>query len=353
MSTAAMGLANFRGLAAPANPIGVSPIRRAMSLRRTSSIDTSWPDGGGKPMLMHGHARDVFTAAEGGAIRIVAEDDVRILAAATREILDIAASRRDPEVKQLVGQKGGGYLRGVLAQLLPDELAQGSPLNLLLDDFSGASLVAGWAWSRWVPDWQAQVRGQAPAPDERQRKMQGICSGFQPGASSLADDGSEDAVEQSSAIVMSLPRSDDPDGWHALDPQAEGVGMRRARRIDVWLDRDLVRMDVGFQDSATNPKGGPDRIAIHEYHVQATADLETFTLRSVIADPRVLPYRECPGASPNVGVMIGTRLADLRLAVPRRLSGIVGCTHLNDVLRSLSDVPRLVAKLHEQVSGSA
>jgi len=303
-------------------------------------------------MSMHGHARDIYTTSQGGAIRLLAEDDVQILASSAREILEIHSGRRNADVQALIGQKGGGYLRGAIAKLLPDELAAGSPLNLLLDDFSGASLVAGWAWSRWTPDWQTRLRGQAPRPGDRRRVMEGICSGFQPGASSLADDGAEDAADQSSAQVPPLQHPGDPEGWHALDVQ-DGVGMRRARRLDVWLEGQLVHIDVGFQDSATNPAGGPDRIAVHEYHVQATADLESLVLRSVIAHPRVLPYRECPGASPNVSRMIGVRLVDLRLEVPRELSGVAGCTHLNDVLRSLSDVPQLVSRLHDELAGAA
>jgi hypothetical protein len=348
-----MALTEFEGKIAPAHPFGPSPVRRGRSVRRTSSIDTTWPEGIGTPMLMHGLARDIYTEETGGPIAVLGEDDVRILASPQREILEIAADRRNDDVQALIGHKGGGYLRGVLADRMPDELAAGSPLNLLLDDFSGASLVAGWAWSRWTDEWMNRIRGQSPKPGDRRRTMEGICSGFQPGASSLHDDGTEDAVAQSSAVVVPLPRADDPQGWHALDPQKDGVGMRRARRIDVWIDGDAVYMDVGFQDSATNPQGGPNRIAIHEYHVQATADLETFTVQSVTSDPRVLPYRECPGASPNVSLMVGTRLNDLRLSVPRLLAGTVGCTHLNDVLRSISDVPQLVAKLRERVTEPA
>lgn len=345
-----MALKAFEGKLAPADPYGPSPTRLAYSVRRTSSIDTTWPEGIGEPMLMHGRARDIFTERDGGVPVVLAEDDVRILAGTTREIIAISSDRRNDDVQQLVGHKGGGYLRSVLAKVMPEELDRGSTLNLVLDDFSGASLVAGWAWSRWTPEWMNRIRGKSLEAGERRRTMEGICSGFQPGASSLADDGVENATDQSSAIVVPLPRDEDLAGWHALDPQSEGVGMRRARRIDVWLDGDLVRMDIGFQDSATNPAGGPNRIAIHEYHVQATADLETFSLRSIVSDPRVLPYRECPGASPNVTLMVGTRLGDLRLAVPRRLSGTVGCTHLNDVLRSISDVPQLVALLQERVA---
>ena len=352
MPISAAVLTGFEGALAPANPAGPSPVRRTRSVRRTSSIDTTWPEGLGPPMRMHGRARDIYTSAQDGPIRLLAEDDVYILSSTAREILEIRGGRRNTELQALVGQRGGGYLRGVLASLLPDELTAGSPLNLLLDDFSGASLVAPWAWSRWTPDWQARMRSHARQGGEFRRPMEGICSGFQPGASSLAEDGAVSAADQNSARVVTLPRPDDPAGWHALDVQ-DGVGMRRARRIDVWLQDDLACVDVGFQDSATNPEGGPDRIAVHEYQVQATADLETLTLRSVVADPRVLPYRECPGASPNAGRMVGCKLSDLRLEVPRALSGIVGCTHLNDVLRSLADVPQLISGLRAELARDA
>ncbi len=124
--------------------------------------------------------------------------------------------------------------------------------------------------------------------------------------------------------------------------------MRRARRIDVWLD-DRVRIDVGFQDSATSPTGA-DRVAVHEYQVSATADPETFELLSVEVDPRVLPYGECPGASPNAVRMVGADLAGFRLGVLETLPGILGCTHLNDVLRSMADVPRLAIQLREALA---
>lgn len=43
--------------------------------------------------------------------------------------------------------------------------------------------------------------------------------------------------------------------------------------------------------------------------------------------------------------MVGTQLTDLRTAVLEQLKGIEGCTHLNDVLRSLAEVPVLVRPL--------
>ena len=119
--------------------------------------------------------------------------------------------------------------------------------------------------------------------------------------------------------------------------------MRRARWIDIWKDAGVIRIEAGFQDSSTAPHGGRD--AVHEYRVAATADLNGMVLRSVSADPRVLPYRECPAAAANINRMIGTPLSGLRDEVLAQLPGTLGCTHLNDVLRALADVPHLAVML--------
>lgn len=294
-------------------------------------------------MRMRGHARDLLTPADGGPAVVTAEDNVEIMASGGREIGSIVASRRNDEFQQFVGSRGGGHLRKQIALALPDEQARGTPLHLLLDDFSGASLVAGWAWSRWTDEWMKRVRIAGPSTGGRNGQMEGICAGFRPGSSALASDGTSNPVNQSATRVPPLPHPDDPLGWHELARQ-EGVGMRRARRLDVWLEEDLVHIDVGFQDSATAPDGG-DRIAVHEYRVTATADPDTFELLTVVADPRVLPYGECPAASPNVTIMAGAALGSFRREVLSRLPGTLGCTHLNDVLRSMADVPQLAGRL--------
>jgi hypothetical protein len=50
--------------------------------------------------------------------------------------------------------------------------------------------------------------------------------------------------------------------------------------------------------------------------------------------------------------MAGTPLADLRAAVLDRLKREKGCTHLNDALRALADVPTLVAHLRERAAAT-
>jgi hypothetical protein len=297
----------------------------------------------GKPMLMQGHARDLYTPPDGSTPCVRAEDRFSILATARREILEISTTPAR-NVAELVGLRGGGHLRAALARVLADEKKTGTPLYLLLDDFSGASLVAGWAWSRWTDAWMRQARLQGANTAGRNGQMEGICAGFRPGSSALTSEGTADGMIQSSARVEPLARADDPIGWHEL-PIQQGVGMRRARRVDVWLD-DVIHIDAGFQDSGTSPQGG--REAIHEYHVTATADPTSFELLSVKADPRVLPYRECPAASLNVSAMVGTPLGQMRQDVLDLLPGTLGCTHLNDVLRALAEVPQMLAEARMQ-----
>jgi len=320
--------------AAPAAPVSLTPVRRAGSVRRTSTLDSHWPTDFDRPLVMSGRARDILTTAEGADYRVLAEDAVRIQANAAREIMGIEGNRLTAALEELVGTRGGGHLRKKLAEVMPDEVAAASPLHLLLDDFSGASLVAGWGANRG--------KGDVPfSTDEGRRErlahMENICTGFQTGASSLA------GHAQSTAEIDDLPRSDDPDGWHELF-KPDGITMRRARRTDIWRDGDRLRMDIAFQDSAYLPDS-KTRVAIHEYQVDASADIATLTLHSVTAHPHVLPYRECPGAAANVGMMRGTSLAAMRLSVPATLSSVLGCTHLNDVLRSMADVPQLARKL--------
>jgi hypothetical protein len=324
------------------NPAGPSPVRRAHSVRRTSTIDTGWPEGFGQPVVMIGRARDVLTGREGGTRKTLAEDSFRIGASARREILEIDVEPHRPSIDVLVGARGGGHLRALLAEVLPEERASGSPLYLLLDDYAGASLVAGWIWSQWRDNWQEQARASGgPGTAGKNVVMTDICAGFEQGSTALLPDGSS-RPNQNCAEVASLLNPQDPDGWHALYDHSP-VSMRRARRIDVWREGDDIRIEIAFQDSGINPRGG--RTAIHEYLVQATARGDDPVLAQIEVDPRVLPYRECPNAAPNAALMIGQKLADFRRSVLDTLPGTLGCTHLNDVLRSLADVPHLVAPL--------
>jgi len=136
----------------------------------------------------------------------------------------------------------------------------------------------------------------------------------------------------------------DPQGWHAF-AEHDGPGFRRARRIDVTRKDDLIRIDSAFQDSAKLREGG--RVAIHEYNLAATVDAESLEVLSLEPEARILPFRECPGAVHNLARLVGRNLAQVREDVLEMLRGPDGCTHLNDALRALADVPRLVEQLRQ------
>jgi hypothetical protein len=60
------------------------------------------------------------------------------------------------------------------------------------------------------------------------------------------------------------------------------------------------------------------------------------------ADPRVLPFIECPAAALHVDALVGSALADLPRIVPEVIIGVKSCTHLNDLLRSVGGFAEVI-----------
>jgi hypothetical protein len=289
-----------------------------------------------------------MTPPAGGPPVICAEDEFEALLRWDRTILSIEARPERPALSRLPGERGGGRLRQVLREAVPDELGRATPLYLILDDISGTSLVAGWAWTQWDPDWLANIQTVMSNPEIAKAfaTREGVCIGFAPGASVL----STESTMALGSPVPDLRHPEDPEGWHEFPAREEGIAMRRARRIDVRLD-DVIVIDAAFQDSATTPAGG--RAAVHEYSLTMTADPTSLTVLSLHAEPRILPQPECPSATANLSRLLGTKLPALRENVFAELKGTAGCTHLNDALRALADVPALLAYLHDPNTASA
>jgi len=216
-------------------------------------------------------------------------------------------------------------------------------LHLILDDIAGSSLISPWAWSLWDPEWLEQLKARKADPKFAAAfNRENICSGLRTGSSGLGM-----GAEGTDAGVLRDPA--DPEGWHEF-PATPGTAMRRARRIDIWRDT-LIHIDAHFQDSATTPSG--PRAALHEYRIRATADPVSLELLSLEAEPRVLPFSECPAAAANARRMVGKTLAELREAVLVELRGVAGCTHLNDALRALADVPVLLRHIEPTADAAA
>jgi hypothetical protein len=205
---------------------------------------------------------------------------------------------------------------------------------LLLDDIPSCTLISNFAWQPWESIDPDPVRGSTP------RDVEGVCIGFRPGSSGLAEHRTGQLIKRT-RVVPTLVHPEDPLGWHDLT-EVQGVSLRRARWIDVQLVDSAIHIVAGFQDSATVPTGG--RIAVHEYALTANASLDG-ELLSLTPDPRVLPYRSCSSAVSLTTRLLHTPIAQLRKLVPRVLGTVNGCTHLNDALRSLAEVPVLAKYL--------
>ncbi|SLK06790.1 DUF2889 domain-containing protein [Novosphingobium mathurense] len=327
-----------------ANP---APIRPADSVRRTSSIDVCWPDGLDGERLFFGRARDLVTPATGGAGQVCAEGSFEARIGDDKTIRTILAEPGYPKIGQLVGERGGGHLRMVLAERMPELIAAYDPLYLTLDDISGTALVSAFARWQWEPELMARHREQVGEVAYRKQLEQrvNICWGLKEGHSGVSPEGPPYAVADADAGHLRNPA--DPEGWHAF-PQAPGPGFRRARRIDVMRDRaaGVIRIDSAFQDSAKLKQGG--RVAIHEYNLRVTVDTGALEILSIEPEARILPFSECPGAIANAQRLVGKRIGDMRDEVLSMLRGPAGCTHLNDALRALADIPGLVARLPQE-----
>jgi hypothetical protein len=320
-------------------PAPSTPARRSWSVRRTSTIDTTWPEGYGTAMHMTGRARDLLTGTDPVGPRILAEDGFAARLTPQRQIITLTTEPVRAPADELSGSRAGSQLRLAIARVFRAELEAGTPLYLLLDDIAGASLVCVWAWSQWHQDWNKVAISGESAMDHR-RAMAGVCIGFSPDSPVMTGD--ESQLVQNNRSVGQLDATEDAWAWHALNDQ-NGPAARRARRIDVHFEGELIVANAHFQDSCTRPDGG--REAVHEYLLRATVDRASMTIRSIVADPRILPFNYCPAAILNIGRLVGSPIGRLRATVIEDFARTEGCTHLNDMMRSLAEVPQLAGEL--------
>jgi hypothetical protein len=320
----------------PRGSAASAPPRRPGSVRRTATLDFTWPDGLAGDTVLDGRARDLRTNRDGTAT-LLAQASLRMVTDPRRIITEIGSTPGFGGLRSLARESAMSGYRRRLAATGAGAALGGTPLYQLLDDVPGATLVSGAAWQRWYDmDVYLQIKA-----DVSQRVMTDVCTGYQQGSSALQADGTL-IWRQGRQPAMDIDAVDDDLGWHS-HPSPEGVTMRRARRIDAWADGPVIHIDAFFQDSSTLPEGG--RQSIHEYTLTAQADLATGTVRAVAPIARVLPYDECPLAVGHVAALAGLPMAELRGAVLERLRGPLGCTHLNDMLRALADVPALARQL--------
>jgi hypothetical protein len=315
-----------------------TPDRPPRSVRRATSIQTTWPDGyEAEHVVVFARGHDVRTDAEGAgtlveAFAIDAETD-----GPARTVQAIAS---DPPVAGLEGVIGAnlmGGFRKAAGTAVPG--TAGSLLGLLLDDLPAAVLVSGQVPIRArievtgePPDWAG--RDGAPLPM--------ICIGRR------ADGVMEQQRRAGTPLLGQGPpagdlrRLDDPLAWPDAPPMPIR-SMRRLRRTDVRVVDDAIVVDSHFRDSYMEQTRV--ETAVHEYDVVVTAGADDGVIRALDVRARVLPGPDCPGAVASAQRVVAQPLDSLREFVRGELRGDTICTHLNDQLRSLADVPTLVGLL--------
>lgn len=318
-------------------PTSHTPARTSGSLRRTATIDMLRPEGLDGPLVLAGRGRDATTGVD-GALKTVAEATCRgVVDFVHGRVLTRLAVDPGPAPEGLLGARVSSGFRGLLDTLDPALRDERNLLYLLLDDFPVATLVSGHATLAGRDD------GVPPEPATgRPAFLADQCSGFVSGGTimaGLAERGLPPTV--TGPVAPSLTGPDDPDAWHrtaTLPPH----GMRRARRIDVHPGYRAApaTVDAMFRDSYVLSDG--TETVIHEYTLSAELDPRTGVVTTCAATPRVLPWTECPVAAASAGRLTGQPLDGLRRRVRTEFGGISTCTHLNDMLRALEDVPTLL-----------
>lgn len=328
--------------AGPSDPARSTPARQPGSVRRTSSIDTSRPDGLRSDLVVDARARDLRTAPDGTAV-VESEAVLRAqIDGATHQLAWIETTPEVPALGALLGVLVGPGFRRQVDEAVPEEREAGTLLYLLLDDLPGATLVSGYALQR------AGAFDEVPAERVAELSTEflsrdDLCAGWAHDATmmvSIRATGNIPVPVGPPAPV--LEPDDDPWSWHAMAPMAPH-GMRRRRRLDVLpplVPGGEHRLDVHFRDSHADEEGVES--VVHEYSVTGTVDGPAGRVVDVVAQAHVLPWMECPGAVGSAHRLAGMPLSELRPWVRRELTGVSTCTHLNDTLRSLADVTVLL-----------
>lgn len=327
----------------PQRPMQSSPPRRPRSVRRTSTIDTSWPEGFDADVVMRCGVRDLLTLDGGG--RTIAGVTVTMRLGPTREILDVAASEPALDLSPLLGVVVGPGFRRAIAASLP-RLDPGSALHHLLDDLPGAGLVSGYAM---LASGVAMGSGDPTAMDSRAD----LCSGW------VRDGAFLTAIRETGQIPVpngpasgNLQAADDPLSWHEFGAMVP-MSTRRCRLIDVSVDEadpSGVRVETLFRDSHADQQGR--ETSFHEYALVALVNRDDGMILGLSATPHVLPWRECPSAAASAGQVVGTRVGEISELVRSSFRGPATCTHLNDTLRHLAGVEHLLAQLERGSAGT-
>jgi len=321
-------------------PLPDVPARALGSVRRTMHVDVGPRGQWSSPLAMEGAARDLRTGSgtvgDGpGHGTVLAEVRVSAGFDISRRLESLATTPAAAWTDAVIGTRAGGGFRRHLEEVVPPEEA-GSLLRQVLDDMPAAALISGYGLMRMAR--RAGHHPSALTPAGALDRMADLCSGWRTGGTAVASIAAGLGVPMQDCPPAPPPATGDGDAWHDIGP-LEMDWMRRRRCIDVRVEPDgTFALWAMFRD--TVGEGGGDEVVLHEYTVRVGG--VDGVVGSVVAEPRVLPFPECPAAADAVGALVGSEVRSLARVVPDTLTGIASCTHLNDLLRALGGVGGLL-----------
>ena len=308
------------------------PARRPSSVRRTVDLRIVPGAGWDGDLTVDGTGRDARVDGR-GALSAMATARAHITLDQKSAVTGLSAGLPGVVSAALVGRPAVSGFRAQVRAIDENELHPNSLEAALLDDLPTVRLISGYA--RMIE--MDHRPGPPPAA------MLGVCRGWAPEdtAHRLARSG-EKLLDRAPAAPPFHSLLDAPDDFHPQTPSPPS-SMRRRRILEVAREGALLDVYEYFRDSHVDASGREG--SLHEYEVRASVDPGSLVVTEIAVRPRALPFPECPLAAPNAGALRGTSLYDLEASVKDGLSGIRGCTHLNDVLRFLRFVRPLADRL--------
>ena len=250
----------------------------------------------------------------------------------------------DPVI-QLLGQPAGRGFRTAL-QPLTGSGPNGRLLRRVLWDLPILAQVAG----------QTALLDHDAARIEIQFNRRGTdqCSGWR------ADGEMMQRVDRNAGVlVMPLgPRTARglTERWLGPQPALAPMATRRERVLEVGARevagprgmRDQVPVTIRYRDSYADPDGLSR--ALHEWTVHTVltgpgSGSGEVRFGEFAVEAGRLPWVECPAAGLSARRLDGRAVGDVEQMIGSGFAGISTCTHLNDTLRGLAELPDLIASL--------
>ena len=328
----------------PRNSIIGTPERIVGSVRRTGHIQSTVPLVNDKiprqrpnPVSSQAAGRDLLTTADGP--RVMAQSAMTVEIDKER-ILRTITMTPGPDPTDLVGISVGRGYRSTVLKARPDWIGTLCGMHLMDLPSTGLAGVTGLADR---PDGTPPpAMGQLPKVNQSASRQLNVCAGWKEDGWAIArarEGHPTSAAFYPKALPLFTP---DAMAYHPMQP-LEMLQMRRLRRIDLIPDRDGLRIDAHHRDSCVRSDGM--EVIIHEFTLTGRLHPDTLVLEELETIGRVLPFPDCTLATAEATRMIGVPVKNAVPAIGEHVPGILGCTHLSDLLSNLVGISNMVRYL--------